>query len=309
MHTRQVMDPCHANFTHHGVQGRRENEKGSQISVTSPVSPGGFQLQHSTANFTADITFQAPCFLKYNFGKFGRSMNVYVVPTKPGYCRMITKFMADDSAPPPPSAKGPMALVFKVRGVFQGSFSCTAQPCTVGGLGPPLVYKAKPGCVAAIQLERGLVAGCMQASVAACIQLSQQLGCRTDTHSVLAASQSTWPVVHIVMMCLLSWVLVLQMVGLLEGTAVLEHNLLRNKVLDGDNYIIHVQVCDGIRRDGRLAQAGGLLLLLRWQWLQAGLPRMGGMAFWGMLSICTRQSSLVSRSHTRSGASAFATLL
>jgi hypothetical protein len=115
----QVMDPCHANFTHHGVQGRRENEKGSQITVTSPVSPGGFQLQHATANFTADIAFQAPCFLKYNFAKFGRTMNVYVVPTKPGYCRMITKFMSDDSKPPP-SAKGPMALVFKVRGCDSG---------------------------------------------------------------------------------------------------------------------------------------------------------------------------------------------
>lgn len=37
--------------------------------------------------------------------------------------------------------------------------------------------------------------------------------------------------------------LVWQVKGLLEGIPVLEHNLVWNNVLDGDNYIIHVQVC------------------------------------------------------------------
>jgi hypothetical protein len=35
----------------------------------------------------------------------------------------------------------------------------------------------------------------------------------------------------------------LQVMELVEGNRVLEHILMRNKVLDGDNYVLHVQVC------------------------------------------------------------------
>lgn len=34
----------------------------------------------------------------------------------------------------------------------------------------------------------------------------------------------------------------LQVMELVEGNRVLEHILMRNKVLDGDNYVLHVQV-------------------------------------------------------------------
>jgi hypothetical protein len=33
-----------------------------------------------------------------------------------------------------------------------------------------------------------------------------------------------------------------QFMELLEGNRVLEHTLMRNKVLDGDNHVLHVQV-------------------------------------------------------------------
>jgi hypothetical protein len=33
---------------------------------------------------------------------------------------------------------------------------------------------------------------------------------------------------------------------LLEGNRVLEHTLMRNKVLDGDNHVLHVQVCPAL---------------------------------------------------------------
>lgn len=36
----------------------------------------------------------------------------------------------------------------------------------------------------------------------------------------------------------------LQVMEAVEGNRVLEHILMRNKVLDGDNYVLHVQVCD-----------------------------------------------------------------
>jgi hypothetical protein len=34
----------------------------------------------------------------------------------------------------------------------------------------------------------------------------------------------------------------MQFMELLEGNRVLEHALMRNKVLDGDNHVLHVQV-------------------------------------------------------------------
>lgn len=48
-----------------------------------------------------------------------------------------------------------------------------------------------------------------------------------------------------------------QMLMLVEGTPVLEHNLLRNNVVDGDNYIIHVQVRgDEAKEGGGSGKAG-----------------------------------------------------
>lgn len=40
----QVMDPCHANFTHHKVQGARSNEKGTDIKPLTPPTPAGVHL-------------------------------------------------------------------------------------------------------------------------------------------------------------------------------------------------------------------------------------------------------------------------
>jgi len=40
----QVMDPCHANFTHHKVQGARSNEKGTDIKPLTPPTPAGASL-------------------------------------------------------------------------------------------------------------------------------------------------------------------------------------------------------------------------------------------------------------------------
>lgn len=117
MHTLQGVDPCHGNFAHHGVGGRREMETGSHIRVTSPVSPGGFQLLHSTATSTLEIAYQAPCLMRYNIPKLAVVMYAYVVPSMTGYCRAITKSMAQNSKPLP--VKGLRALRFKVRGLFQ----------------------------------------------------------------------------------------------------------------------------------------------------------------------------------------------
>lgn len=132
------MDPCHANFTHHGIIGRRDMERGSLITVTSPVSPDGFQLRRSTAGFTTDFAFQAPCLIKYNATQLALVFITYVVPTKAGYCRIITKFITDNSKPPP--VKGVEALRFKVRGVCIRS--CMSS-CTVQSSGQRLSARAR----------------------------------------------------------------------------------------------------------------------------------------------------------------------
>jgi hypothetical protein len=60
----QVVDPCHANFTHHGIQGRRDAEKGTSIKAVTSISREGFTLEQENAMFKATIEFQAPSFLK-----------------------------------------------------------------------------------------------------------------------------------------------------------------------------------------------------------------------------------------------------
>lgn len=47
----QVMDPCHANFTHHKVQGARQNEKGTDIKPLTPPTPAGEKLGWCAASY------------------------------------------------------------------------------------------------------------------------------------------------------------------------------------------------------------------------------------------------------------------
>ncbi|WIA09707.1 hypothetical protein OEZ85_009091 [Tetradesmus obliquus] len=137
-----VADPCHANFTHHKVQGARSNEKGTDIKPLTPPTPAGFKMEQDSGRFRASFEFIAPCFLKYTFPAFGRVMAVYVVPTAMGYSRMITRFVKNKHN-----------------------------------------FPARPGLMG----------------------------------------------------------IVLKFMELLEGNRVLEHALMRNKVLDGDNHVLHVQ--------------------------------------------------------------------
>ncbi|KAI8465279.1 MAG: pheophorbide a oxygenase [Monoraphidium minutum] len=142
-----VADPCHAPFTHHGVQGRREQEQGTIIRPLSPPSRVGFKCEQegttARGTFKGTFEFTAPCLLKYHFPVFGRVMAVYIVPSAAGWSRMITRF-----------------------------------------------YKSKAGGGGRRPGLFGLFLAAMQ---------------------------------------------------LVEGNRVLEHALMRNTVLDGDNYLLHVQ--------------------------------------------------------------------
>ncbi|GBF96942.1 hypothetical protein Rsub_09022 [Raphidocelis subcapitata] len=102
-----VTDPCHAPFTHHGVQGRRDQEKGTSISAVRPPSPAGFLCAQEGntpfGKFSATFEFTAPCLVKYHFPKFGRVMAVYIIPSAPGWTRMITRFYSSTA----PTARRP----------------------------------------------------------------------------------------------------------------------------------------------------------------------------------------------------------
>ncbi|KAF6256401.1 hypothetical protein COO60DRAFT_1640750 [Scenedesmus sp. NREL 46B-D3] len=114
-----VSDPCHANFTHHKVQGSRSNEKGTDIKPLTPPTPAGFKMEQDSGRFRASFEFVAPCFLKYTFPVFGRVMAVYVVPTAMGYSRMITRFVKNKRSHP--ARPGLMGLVLKFMEVLEGN--------------------------------------------------------------------------------------------------------------------------------------------------------------------------------------------
>ncbi len=61
-------DPCHAPFTHHGVQGRRDHEKGTVIRPAGAPTKAGFECAQDTSTpfggFKATFAFTAPCLVK-----------------------------------------------------------------------------------------------------------------------------------------------------------------------------------------------------------------------------------------------------
>ncbi|WP_413175969.1 Rieske 2Fe-2S domain-containing protein [Anabaena azotica] len=98
------LDPSHAQFLHEGI-GSFSPEKTVPIqqfeNVGEITSQGGFTLQHSGYNVSnkemeATRKFTPPSanttIYKYANGK-SNLFQLYFVPTKPGYCRYIVKFL------------------------------------------------------------------------------------------------------------------------------------------------------------------------------------------------------------------------
>ena len=103
-------DPSHAQFLHEGIAGfsperavpMEQNEVFVEMSAEA-----GFTLKHSGYNiFNKDMNatrkFTPPCsnttIYEYSNGK-SALFQLYFVPTKPGYCKQIVKFIID--SPPP----------------------------------------------------------------------------------------------------------------------------------------------------------------------------------------------------------------
>ena len=103
-------DPSHAQFLHEGIAGfsperavpMEQNQLFGEMSAEA-----GFTLKHSGYNiFNKDMNgtrkFTPPCsnttIYEYSNGK-SALFQLYFVPTKPGYCKQIVKFIID--SPPP----------------------------------------------------------------------------------------------------------------------------------------------------------------------------------------------------------------
>jgi phenylpropionate dioxygenase-like ring-hydroxylating dioxygenase large terminal subunit len=98
-------DPSHAQFLHEGLGFKSENTIPIQyFEVEGEISPEtGFTLKHSGYNNTnkdmeATRTFTPPCsnstIYRYPNGKKA-VFQLYFVPTRPGYCRYIVKFIVE----------------------------------------------------------------------------------------------------------------------------------------------------------------------------------------------------------------------
>ncbi|KAG2490575.1 hypothetical protein HYH03_010969 [Edaphochlamys debaryana] len=98
-----VADPSHVSFAHHGVQGKRQNENGTTTRlVPGSLGLAGFQFELDAKNPRfppGQASFQAPNFFRY--GTPFRSLNVYAVPTRPGWSRLYATFTADTRAKSP----------------------------------------------------------------------------------------------------------------------------------------------------------------------------------------------------------------
>lgn len=88
-----VADPSHVPFSHHGVQGNRENAKPIPIKITQ--STIGLIEATTEQRFKTTITFQPPCRLEYALS-FSEEKQVglvtYYIPVAPGKSKIVAQF-------------------------------------------------------------------------------------------------------------------------------------------------------------------------------------------------------------------------
>ncbi|GAX34271.1 aromatic ring-hydroxylating dioxygenase subunit alpha [Nodularia sp. NIES-3585] len=90
-----VADPSHVPFTHHGVQGKRENATPILMEVVQST-PKLIEVV-TAGRFKTTITFEPPCRLEYaiNFGDSGDKklgLVTYCIPVSPGKSRIVAQF-------------------------------------------------------------------------------------------------------------------------------------------------------------------------------------------------------------------------
>ncbi|UKO97281.1 aromatic ring-hydroxylating dioxygenase subunit alpha [Nostoc sp. UHCC 0870] len=89
-----VADPSHVPFSHHGVQGRREQAKPIPIDIVQST-PDLIEVNVSR-NLKSTIIFEPPCRLEYaiSFGDAGKQVGLitYCIPVSPGKSRIVAQF-------------------------------------------------------------------------------------------------------------------------------------------------------------------------------------------------------------------------
>ena len=89
-----VADPSHVPFSHHGIQGDRNQAHPLPIEIVT--SSAELIEAQTTGKFNTKITFQPPTLLEYTitFGNEGKQLGLitYCVPIMPGKCRMVAQF-------------------------------------------------------------------------------------------------------------------------------------------------------------------------------------------------------------------------
>lgn len=89
-----VADPSHVPFTHHGVQGDREQARAINMEVVQST-PKLIEVA-TIGSYQTTITFEPPCRLEYTikFGNQGKQLGLvtYCIPISPGKSRIIGQF-------------------------------------------------------------------------------------------------------------------------------------------------------------------------------------------------------------------------
>ena len=89
-----VADPSHVPFTHHGVQGNREQAIPIPLKIIE--STANLIEANSEGRFNTTITFEPPCRLEYTIrvGNEGKQLGLitYCIPTYPGKSRIVAQF-------------------------------------------------------------------------------------------------------------------------------------------------------------------------------------------------------------------------
>ncbi|MBD2293467.1 Rieske 2Fe-2S domain-containing protein [Anabaena sphaerica FACHB-251] len=89
-----VADPSHVPFSHHGVQGKRENAQPIPINI-SKSTPVLIEA-NTSGRFPTTITFEPPCRLEYaiSIPNSDKQLGLitYCIPVSPGKCRIVAQF-------------------------------------------------------------------------------------------------------------------------------------------------------------------------------------------------------------------------
>jgi pheophorbide a oxygenase len=99
-----VVDPGHVHFAHHKVQGNRDKVKyGDYEMVVVPDTPGKISVEYSSVFGKGHIDFEAPYIVNYVSDKpngIFNSFRVHCVPTKPGFSRIISFIVTNNTKLP-----------------------------------------------------------------------------------------------------------------------------------------------------------------------------------------------------------------